>query len=237
MTTIEDGREIGSGLPLDDQPLRPMRKDAARNRELLITAGREVFAKRGLDASLDDVARRAGVGVGTAYRHFANKFDLAEAIMKQVLDDILAMTEEAARADDPWDGLVGFLEAILELQTKDRGLREVMMGVGAHPQHQDEAHDQLTAPVAALLRRAQEAGCVRADAVTSDLGCVVMMLCQVADLGGESAPDLWRRYLPTLLASLRPDGPPLPGMPLTDEQFQIATQTMKRKASTATRTD
>ncbi len=107
------------------------------------------------------------------------------------------------------------------------------MGVGAHLQHQDEAHDQLAAPVAALLRRAQDAGCVRADAVTSDLGCVVMMLCQVADLGGDSAPDLWRRYLPTLLATFRPDGPPLPGTPLTDEQFQTATKTMKRRAAGA----
>src|ERR1700744_562 len=90
---------------------RPMRRDAARNRELLIVAGRQVFARRGLDASLDDVARQAGVGVGTAYRHFANKFELAEAIMKQALDDVLVMTETAARAPDPWESLGGFLAA------------------------------------------------------------------------------------------------------------------------------
>ena len=72
------------------------------------------------------------------------------------------------------------------------------------------------------------AGRVRKDAVTSDLGCVVMMLCQVADLGGAAAPDLWRRYLPTLLATLHPDGPVLPGIPLTDDQFQAAARTMKR---------
>jgi AcrR family transcriptional regulator len=212
---------------------RPMRKDAARNREVLIVAGREVFAKRGLEASLDDIARHAGVGVGTAYRHFANKFELAEAIMKQTLDEVLAQAESAADADDPWTGLVGFLEFILELQTKDRGLREVMMGV-IGGQHHDEAHDRLAVPVAALLRRAQDAGHVRKDAVTSDLGCVVIMLCQVADVGGPDAPDLWRRYLPTLLAALRPDGPALPGTPLTDEEFEAATRKMKHPAATTT---
>jgi AcrR family transcriptional regulator len=213
---------------------RPMRKDAARNRELLIAAGRDVFARRGLDASLDDVARQAGVGIGTAYRHFANKFELADAIMKKVLDEVLTVARDAAEADDPWAGLVGFLEFVLELQTKDRGLREAMMGIaGNRPDHDEahhQAHDQIAEPVTGLLRRAQEAGRVRADAVMSDLGCVVMMLCQVADLGGSAAPDLWRRYLPTLLATLRPDGPELPGTPLTDEQFEAAAQAMKRSA-------
>src|ERR1700753_2229289 len=115
-----------------------MRKDAARNRELLLAAARNVFAERGLDASLDDIARQAGVGVGTAYRHFANKFELAEAIMKQALDEVLAVAEQATRADDPWAGLVGFLEFILDLQTRDRGLREVMMGL-THDQHPDDS--------------------------------------------------------------------------------------------------
>ncbi len=228
MTTTEDAPPVSG-----ETSARPMRKDAARNRELLIAAGRDVFAKRGLEASLDDVARQAGVGVGTAYRHFGNKFELAEAIMEKALGEVLVEAQNAARADDPWVGLVGFLEFILELQTKDRGLREVMMGVVASGQHHDEAHDQIAEPVTALLRRAQRAGSVRADAVTSDLGCVVMMLCQVADLGGSSAPDLWRRYLPTLLAALRPGGPPLPGTPLTDEQFQTATRTMKGRVPSA----
>ena len=219
--------ETANALPAaGEETVRPLRKDAVRNRELLILAGREVFAKRGLEASLDDIARHAGVGVGTAYRHFANKFELAEAIMENALAEVLTVTEQAAQAEDPWTGLVEFLEFVIELQTKDRGLREVMMGVTSR-QYRDEAHDQLAEPVAALLRRAQESGTVREDAVVSDLGCVVMMLCEVADLGGTTAPDLWRRYLPALLSALRPDGPALPGTPLTEEQFDAATRTMK----------
>ena len=73
---------------------RPLRKDAVRNRALLVAAAREVFAERGLDASLDDVAHRAGLGVGTAYRHFANKYELARAIFGEAIDEIVAARRE-----------------------------------------------------------------------------------------------------------------------------------------------
>src|SRR5580698_7780702 len=108
MTTTTAAEPTGA----DGEPnAAPMRKDAARNRELLIAAGRDVFAKRGLEASLDDIARQAGVGVGTAYRHFANKFELAEAIMRTAIGEVVAAAEAALRVDDAWLGLVGFLEA------------------------------------------------------------------------------------------------------------------------------
>jgi AcrR family transcriptional regulator len=225
MTTIDDavhptsphGRVDGES----DGHSRPMRKDAARNRELLVSAGREVFARRGLEASLDDVARQAGVGIATAYRHFGNKFELAEAIMHDALGQVLAAAERALEATDPWAGLTGFLEAVLEAQTKDRGLREVMMGAHA-PRKSDEDYEALRVQVHAILRRAQRSGAVRADVSVTDLGCVLAMLCEVADLAGDAAPDLWRRYLPTLLAGLRPDGPELPKDPLTEAQFRAA---------------
>ncbi|WP_375482004.1 TetR family transcriptional regulator [uncultured Jatrophihabitans sp.] len=204
----------------EDDAVRPMRKDAARNRVLLIAAGREVFAKRGLDASLDDIARQAGVGIGTAYRHFGNKFALAEAIMHEAVDGVVSAADRALDNDDPWAGLVGFLEAVLEVQTADRGLREVLMGV--HEAKSDAVQERLLGRVERLLDRARRAGVVRLDAAASDLGAVISMLCLVADLGGDEAPDLWRRYVPTLLSALRPDGPPLPGRPLTDDEMHQA---------------
>lgn len=200
---------------------RPMRKDAARNRKLLIEAAREVFARRGMEASLDDVAKHAGVGVGTAYRHFANKYDLATAIVQDVVDSIIAEAERAAEADDPWAGLVGFLESVLTMQARDRCLREVMTGVH-DPSKAERINDKLLPPIGRLIARAQQAGQMRSDAAQSDVGFVFTMLCGVADLAGDVTPELWRRYLPTLLAGLRPDGPPMCGTPLTDEQFQDA---------------
>ncbi len=209
----------------DAQP-RPMRRDAARNRALLIAAGRDVFARRGLDASLDDIARQAGVGIGTAYRHFGNKFELAEAIMRTAIGEVAAAAERALLVPDPWQGLVGFLEAVLEVQTKDRGLREIMMGVHT-PHTSDEAYELLGPLIAAILERAQRAGAVRADAAVSDLGCLLTMLCEVSDLAGDTAPELWRRYFGVLLAGLRPDGPDLPGAPLSDAEFRAVSEYRK----------
>ena len=223
MTTVGDHRPAGpagAAGAAADEPARPMRKDAARNRALLIAAARDVFAKRGLDASLDEIARQAGVGVGTAYRHFGNKYELAEAIMHEALDTVVAAADRAGQAENPWTGLVGFLESVLILQTEDRGLREVMMGV--HAEKSEAVQERLLGRVARLLVRAQHAGQVRPDAEIGDLGAVLMMLNHVADLGGDVAPTLWRRYLPTLLAALRPDGPPLPGAPLSDIEMNEA---------------
>lgn len=213
----------GDGAVADagDAP-RPMRRDAQRNRALLIEAARDVFAKRGLEASLDDVARQAGVGVGTAYRHFANKFELAEAVVREAVHEIAEEATRAAAHDDPWAGLVGFLESVLRHQTGNRALREVMMGVH-DPAKSGEVHDLLSGPITTLLARAKQAGAVRPDVEPSDLGFVAIMLCQVADVTADSAPDLWRRYLPTLLSALRPGGPPLPDAPLDEEQFRTAT--------------
>src|SRR5436309_3103358 len=96
--------------PMTTAASRPLRKDAARNRAALLEAARAVFAERGLDASMDDVAHRAGVGVGTAYRHFANKYELAGAILHEAVEEIVMLARDSAELPDPWDGLVHFLE-------------------------------------------------------------------------------------------------------------------------------
>lgn len=181
---------------------RPLRKDAARNRALLIQAAREVFAERGLEASLDDVAHHAGLGVGTAYRHFANKHELAKAVLTEVVDQIVQRAEEAAAADDPWAGMVSFLERIAEAQSTDRGLREVLTGVH-DPQQFERVDERLRKPFARIVRRARAAGALRPDVQASDLGLVVVMLSSVADVTGDVAPDLWRRYLALLLDALQ----------------------------------
>lgn len=208
-----------------DPAARPLRKDAARNRQSLIEAARVVFAERGLEASLDDVAHRAGVGVGTAYRHFANKYELAQAIFAQAIDDLVELAEHAAAGGDPWAGIVGFLEAAAAAQTADRGLREVLMGM-PDPAQMEQVRDRLAGPLGVLVARAKEAGAVRADIAATDIGVVVLMLCTVTDLTGDDAPPLWRRYLPILLTGLRP-GPPLPVPAVTEDAFRAALATHK----------
>jgi AcrR family transcriptional regulator len=212
---------------VDEPASRPLRKDAARNRALLVQAAREVFAERGLEASLDDVARHAGLGVGTAYRHFPNKHELAKAIFAEAIDDIVSLAELAGTMDDPWDGIVGFLEGAAEAQTADRGLREVLMGVH-DPEQMEQINDRISPLLDELVTRAKATGALRADVETTDIGVVVMMLCTVADITGDVAPDLWRRYLPMLVNGLRP-GADLPVPPISNDQLRTAMTTHKQR--------
>jgi AcrR family transcriptional regulator len=214
---------------VDEPGSRPLRKDAARNRAALLLAAREVFAERGLDASLDDIAKRAGVGVGTAYRHFANKHELAKAIFAEAIDDIIALADLALTLDDPWDGIVGFLEGAAEAQTADRGLREVLMGVH-DPDEMEKVNDRLSGPLRELVERAKRTGALREDVEATDIGIVVVMLCTVADLTGDTAPDLWRRYLPMLVDGLRAGRLPTPDVPpVPDDVLRKAMATHKQR--------
>src|ERR1700760_3898707 len=101
---------------------RPLRADAARNRERILAAATEVFAERGLHVTLDDIARHAGVGVGTVYRRFADK----DALIDERLAAFSQLAEEALAYESPWAGLERFLVSSLEQQAADRGLRELV---------------------------------------------------------------------------------------------------------------
>jgi AcrR family transcriptional regulator len=206
---------------------RPLRKDAVRNRGLLIQAAREVFAERGLEASLDDVAHRAGLGVGTAYRHFANKYELAQAILAEAIEQFVELAEHAAEAESPWDGITTFMEAAAEQQSTDRGLREVLMGV--HDlELMEQVNDRLTPPLRRMVERAKQAGMIRPDIEVTDLGILVLMLCTVADVTGDASPDLWRRYLPMLLDGLRA-GSQLPVPPVPEDVLRKAMSSHKQR--------
>jgi AcrR family transcriptional regulator len=206
---------------------RPLRKDAARNRALLVQAAREVFAERGLEASMDDVAHRAGLGVGTAYRHFANKYELAEAIMAEAIERVYELIDSAAATEDAWAGLVGFVEGAAEMQSADRGLREVLMGVH-DAEEMERVSERLSAPLRDLVDRSKAAGAIRADVDVTDIGIVVLMLCTVADVTGDASPDLWRRYVPMLLDGLRAGTePPVP--PVSEELLRKAMSSHKQR--------
>jgi len=129
--------------------------------------------------------------------------------------------------DDPWDGIVSFLEGTAEAQSADRGLREVLLGV-----HDDErvaqVNDRLSGPLRELVKRAKRTGALRKDAEATDLGVVVMMLCLVADIAGDVAPQLWRRYLPMLLDGLRPGGK-LPVPPIGEDDLRDAMTSHKQR--------
>ncbi|MEV6542041.1 helix-turn-helix domain-containing protein [Streptomyces sp. NPDC051665] len=189
----------------------PLRRDAELNRRRLMTAAREVFRDRGLAATLDDVARHAGLGVGTAYRHFSNKEELVDAVFEDMIDQVEASAREAAADPDPWHGLASSLEKVCELQAHDRGLREVMLGTGKAAQRHALVDRRIKPLVDPLIARAKEQGALRPDVENLDLPMIQLMVAAVTDQTGE--PELWRRYLRLLLDGMRtqPDGTePLP---------------------------
>jgi AcrR family transcriptional regulator len=203
-----------AGHPLREaQVPRPLRADAARNRALVLEAAREAFAEHGLSVGVEEIARRAGVGKGTLYRRFPTKEALVLAIFDDGLADLEAAAREAARVADPWDAFAGFLAASARMQAANQGFldmvaRELGPGLlGGEPRR------RLMAIAARPLRRAQEAGAVRADLGPDD---VVMLLRMVGSTtrpaaGSRSPEARWRRYLAVLLDALRPGAAsPLP---------------------------
>src|SRR3981081_11212 len=140
---------------------RPLRRDAERNRLRILQAAREVFADRGLDASLDQIAAHAGVGIGTVYRRFPDKDTLIDALFEERIDEVPAAGQRALCASDPWEGLVGFLQQANALQARDRGLRQALLSRGAH--RTERAREKIIPIATELVARAHQAGSLRAD--------------------------------------------------------------------------
>lgn len=182
------------------------RADAVRNRALLVAAAREVFAEAGLDATLDDVAARAGVGTGTAYRHFRNKAELAGEVLADATQAIADDAAAALAVPDPWVALVTFFEAVATRQAADRGLYQALAGLG-RAADKVRIWPDIVRAVTTLFDRARAAGAVRPDAAPEDAAVVLTMMGPAYALGG----DAWRRYLALALDGLRAtDRPALP---------------------------
>jgi AcrR family transcriptional regulator len=185
---------------------RPLRADARRNRERVLDAARECFARDGLDAQMDDIARAAQVGVGTVYRHFPTKEALAAAIAADHFDRLAASAREALEREDPWEGFSTFLRRSGSEQAGDRALAEVM---AAEPELMCDAASRrpdLHSALAELVDRAQAAGVLRPDLTPAD---VPMLICGVgrATLAGSKGPTMSpRRYIEIVLDGLRAPG-------------------------------
>ena len=206
---------------------RPARRDSVRNRERLVVAAREVFAEHGFGATLDDIARYAGLGTGTAYRHFPNKHAIAAEVLREATEQIVVDAEAALAVDDPWDGLVQFFERTAARQAADRGLYETLTGQGDDDE-QARIWPRIVASVTELFERAQRTGAIREDAAPQDVAAIFAMLGPAFAMSRTIAPDLWRRYLALMLDALRPtDGPPLPVAPPPPESLPTILSTGK----------
>jgi AcrR family transcriptional regulator len=193
MTTTE-----GQAAKLAEVP--PMRADARRSHERLLTAATEAFAEKGAEAPLEDIAKRAGVGIGTLYRHFPTRLDLQEAVYRSQVSVVCTQGADLAGSSAPGDAFAGWLRALASYLVTKRGLASALIAAKGKDSEVISTCSQVIRSTAdRLLRRAQEAGAVRADLTTMD----VMMLVHGLVVATERTPEQADRLLSITLDGLR----------------------------------
>jgi len=187
-----------------NQTERPLRADARRNRERILAAARAEFAEHGSEAQMDDVARRAGVGLGTVYRHYPTKEALQVELVREKFRRFTAETRDALERDgEPFEVLAGLMRSNAEALASDTGTQQVLAGAGEHIWTQATAEqNELLELTQQLIDRAKRAGTIRADATAND---IAMLHCGVSATMAYHASGLdWRRHLELLIDALRP---------------------------------
>jgi AcrR family transcriptional regulator len=196
------------------------RKDVVRNRARLLEAADELVAQHGVSIGLDAVARHAGVGAGTAYRHFPTKAALLAALFERRLDALEELIKEAADAPDPYEALRDYVFNLSELQSGDLGLWQAVAVPVDGP---DPVRARLLPHSERLVARAQQTGRLRPDFTVTDLAMITWTAGALNERLGPLQPRIWRRYLAAMLDGFAsPDEPqrPLPVPALTPDQMQ-----------------
>lgn len=212
------------------------RRDAQSNLERILTSAAAVFAAQGLNATLADVAKHAGVGVGTVYRKFANKDDLIYDVYATRVTHAEELAREASAETDIWQGFVRFFEGTIQELAQDKGLRELTIGGyteslgwarGTPPDRLvrllDENHRAMGVHLDKLVHRAKEAGVLRADFEASDMMILSLSVQATIAFGGSEYPGLYQRALGFVLDGLRPartSPTPLPVPALTGKELK-----------------
>jgi AcrR family transcriptional regulator len=177
-----------------------MRADAQRNYERLLDAARKVFADQGGGASMEAIAKQAGVGVGTLYRHFPKRIDVVEAVFRDEVDALVDAGGSGGVAMDPWDALEKWLRAYVDYaRTKRTFLNELHEAFEKNPDLKSASRDRIWAACEQVLRRAQDAGVARRDITAEDLMQLIGPMCINATL----TPDQAERVLPLVLDGLK----------------------------------
>jgi AcrR family transcriptional regulator len=190
---------------------RPLRADARRNRERVMKAARAVFAEQGRDAQMDDVARRADVGVGTVYRHFPTKDVLLNALSDELFAVVAAHVRTLLDMDDPWEAFVEAMWFGGQKTAGDRAFTEIMAASSDFPPRTCPGKEDLIVTVGELMERAKAQGRMRTDVIVAD---IPLLMCGVGSASGMAhpSPEAWRRHLAIVLDGMRAEAAsgPLP---------------------------
>lgn len=209
-----------SQLTTPETVVRPLRSDAARNLKLIREAALDVISVHGTDASMEQIAHRAGVGVGTLYRRFPNKEALVEALVDGILTDLIASAREALNVADG-GGLEKFLRQLGGALLLYRGWAPQLLG-RAEP---SSCADELRSLIAKLVDQAKASGQLAPHITIGDIQMTMWSLRGVVEATGAVAPKAWIRHLDLLLAGLRIVPAPTTRAPMTKAQLAaIASQ-------------
>lgn len=182
------------------RPERPLRADAQRNQERLVAAAREVFAKYGGDASMEAIAKQAGVGVGTLYRHFPRRIDVVEAVYRTDVDQLVSTAHQVVEELEPWPALVAWMRAFVRYAIGKRTfLNELHEAFERNPQLRVASRERIDKAVDLVLAPAQLAGVVREDIDGRDVMQLIGAMCMSATL----SEDQSERLLGVVLDGLR----------------------------------
>jgi AcrR family transcriptional regulator len=180
-----------------------LRADAARNREALVEAARSVFAEQGLDAPLDDIAKRAGIGNATLYRRFPQRADLVAAVFAERMADHVEAVEAGLAAPDPWNGFASYVQAVAAMQASDLGIADlVTLDLSAAPEI-EALRARAYHGLVQLVARAQEAGALRADFTDQDVVLLLMANAGLVERAHGIPTEASARVVALLLDGMR----------------------------------
>jgi AcrR family transcriptional regulator len=182
-----------------------LRADAAQNRARLVSAAADVFAERGLDAPLDDIARRAGVGNATLYRRFPTRCDLVEAAFLETMREVAAASTVALTLalEDPWEAFAGHITFLCEVQARNRALADLLVARVGGDRELEQLRARALRGLVELIARAQDDGSLRPEFRHQDVVLVLMANSGLLDRTAGAAPTAWRRHLGFVLDGLR----------------------------------
>ncbi|MFH8485250.1 TetR/AcrR family transcriptional regulator [Streptomyces longisporoflavus] len=212
---------------------RPLRRDAERNRRLLLETAQALMARDGLEVTYEEIATAAGTGMGTVYRRFPDRQELVDILFAEHIDAVVEIARQACQSDDPWAGLAWFMERQLELEAGNRGLGQLLRGGHQSSELVIRGRAQITPLAADLLERAIQAGQLPATVVPADLVTIHLMVGAVMDTARHIDPDLWRRALTVALAGLQHAELPArqPDEELIDRLFGVPATPRDKKAA------
>ncbi len=213
----------GSTEVPDPADERPRRADAVRNRALVLAAAEAVFAEQGTGAQIEEIARRAGVGVGTVCRHFASKQGLLQAVLASLYESVIDQAETALAHPDPALAFEQFFVSLPDFYLRHRAFAEQManeLELAAQP-----VRDQLMAAISELVTRAQAAGAIRTDIGPADVSMLLSGVAHATALAGDLQPMLRERNVRIVLDGLRRGSTaPLPGRSVSFAELRDAKQ-------------